>query len=107
MSIHSFKGPGYEFDIDIPEGWVLRQKSEAYRTEAAVMLLSDLDRCEHGRHAGDVCSGVAGCNGPSKGNPFLEMGQRIGTTLGGKPIHVPAFGPHVRTNLGDPVLWTP
>lgn len=52
-----------------------------HRLSAAADLLSDLDRCEHGRHRGDVCGGVSGCNGPSHGNPFLEPGQRIGTTL--------------------------
>lgn len=31
------------------------------------VLVSDLDRCPHGRHKGDVCGG---CNGPSLGNPL-------------------------------------
>lgn len=34
-------------------------------------LVLDLDRCEHGRHEGDPCSGESGCNGPSKGNPLI------------------------------------
>jgi hypothetical protein len=100
-----FTGPGYDFEIDIPEGWVLRQKEETYRTEAAVMLLSDLDRCEHGRHVGDICSGQAGCNGPSHGNQYLTPGFRIGTTMSGKPIIIPAIDR--RSNLGDPALWLP
>lgn len=65
-------------------------------------LLSDLDRCEHGRHEGDVCSS---CRGPSKGNPFLRVindasgrapfaqlhaePRQIGFTLYGGPIIVP------------------
>ena len=106
MSSH-FKGPGYDFKIDIPGGWHLVRETEFHRLLDVQVILSDLDRCEHGRHAGDVCGGTAGCNGPSKGNPFLQMGQRIGTTISGVPIIVPASGPHIRVNLGDPVLWTP
>lgn len=57
----------------------------------------DLDRCPHGRHAGDVCAGWrgpgdydGGCRGGySLGNPYLQPGQRIGTSLHGAPIHAP------------------
>lgn len=38
-------------------------------------IVADLDRCEHGRHEGDVCGGASGCNGPSKGNPKLTGAQ--------------------------------
>lgn len=57
--------------------------------------VSDLDRCPHGRHAGDPCAGWKGpgifdrgCQGGvSIGNPWPEEGNdRIGTTLGGDPI---------------------
>lgn len=102
MTSH-FKGPGYEFDIEIPEGWRLITVEEHIRYSWATSLLSDLDRCEHGRHKGDVCGGFppGGCNGPSQGNSFLQPGQRIGTTISGNPITVPRIG------LGDPTLWIP
>src|SRR6266536_3282851 len=32
-------------------------------------LVGNLDRCEHGRHVGDICSG---CDGPSHGNPHAD-----------------------------------
>lgn len=77
--------------------------ASSYRT-----LLFDLDRCEHGRHEGDVCGGESGCNGPSKGNPmidgegrawrlwrrFIDKGEPIpdrlmGFTMDGAPIVYP------------------
>lgn len=57
----------------------------------AQRVLSDLDRCPHGRHRGDVCSGVQGCDGPSKGNPHLPApGEVVGYDLGGRPYVMPA-----------------
>jgi len=53
-------------------------------------LVSDLDRCVHGRHSIDPCLSCP--DGWSTGNPFLQPGQRIGTTLHGEPIVVPASG---------------
>lgn len=52
-------------------------------------LVSALDRCEHGRHKPDNCSGCPG--GMSTGNLFIVPGQRVGTSLHGKPIIVPAW----------------
>lgn len=62
------------------------------RHDQASAVLSDLDRCEHGRHsrigtAGadygpDVCNG---CGGGSKGNPLWPHGI-VGYELGGHPI---------------------
>lgn len=50
-------------------------------------LLLDLDRCEHGRHEGDNCTG---CAGPSHGNPLLvSQGRQVGFTLDGASIVVP------------------
>lgn len=43
-------------------------------------LLSDLGRCPHGRHVGDVCNGCPGQ--ASLGNPLLPPGTIIGTSLG-------------------------
>lgn len=51
-------------------------------------VLAALDRCEHGRHKKDPCFACPG--GQSTGNLFLEPGTRIGTTLYGDPIIVPA-----------------
>lgn len=42
------------------------------------MLVADLDRCEHGRHEGDVCSG---CGGPSHGG-VLDEGVLVGSSDG-------------------------
>jgi hypothetical protein len=63
-------------------------------------ILSALDRCEHGRHAQDRC--FACPDEQSTGNLFLEPGQRIGTTLYGEPIAVPAD----MNNRSDPTRWT-
>lgn len=75
----------------LPDGYRPISDSEYSRLQAAAELLTDLDRCEHGRHIGDVCGGAGGCNGPSHGNPFLATGQRIGTSLAGRPYTVPDF----------------
>jgi hypothetical protein len=67
----------------------------------ALRILADLDRCEHGRHEGDICSGATGCNGPSKGNPLLVTGAVIGHTLHrSHRIIVPAPG-----HRHDPAAW--
>jgi len=64
-------------------------------------ILSDLDRCEHGRHEGDVCGGERGCNGPSHGNPLTHGPFRqIGYDLSGRPVVVPDRG-----SLQDPEAW--
>jgi hypothetical protein len=49
-------------------------------------ILSDLDRCEHGRHQRDVCSN---CDGPSQGNPRLDRDRIIGFDISGNPWRVP------------------
>lgn len=63
-------------------------EAEVYRGRANAWgtLVRDLTRCEHGRCAGDVCSGAHphGCdNGPSRGNPvvaFLSTAMRTEAT---------------------------
>jgi hypothetical protein len=78
-------------------------------------ILYDLDRCEHGRHEGDVCSG---CRGRSLGNPFLQVirhgsgrppfaqlhaeERQIGFDISGSPIFVPA-----RADAHRPEAWAP
>lgn len=53
-------------------------------------LVTDLDRCEHGRHKQDPCFSCP--DGQSTGNLYLTNGQRIGTTLRGDPIVVVEVG---------------
>jgi hypothetical protein len=62
-------------------------------------IASDLDRCEHGRHEGDVCGGVTGCNGPSVGNRLIGHGP-IGHTMDGAHIFSPP-----RERRHDPDEW--
>lgn len=72
------------------------------RLSALATILSDLDRCQHGRHEGDVCGGVSGCNGPSRGNPHMQTGDIIGFTLSAEPIVFPR-----REDRHDPDAWHP
>lgn len=65
--------------------------------EGLAGVLADLDRCEHGRHEGDVCSS---CGGPSHGNPLIPPGGSIGFDLSARPIKPPA-----RELRGDPEAW--
>lgn len=84
-----------------------RQQTELHRLRRFAETLSDLNRCEHGRHEGDVCSE---CGGPSLGNPFMAaetswsghdgVYRQIGFTLSGTPIVVPD-----RANAHDPDAW--
>lgn len=91
------------------------------RARKLAAILSDLDRCEHGRHEGDDCNG---CGGPSTGNPLTPWvdghyytpsadgttkghvrevtARQIGYTMSGRPIVVPSG--HATT---DPGAWTP
>ena len=75
-----------------------RNQEEIYRLQKFATIVSDLDRCEHGRHAGDVCSG---CNGPSRGNPHMAPGQVIGYSLGGGYVIIQP----PREKRGDPEAW--
>ncbi len=76
-------------------------------------ILMDLDRCPHGRHAGDTCAGwvpgniMSGCvGGKSLGNPFMPApGERIGTDLYGRPYVMPAGAPTQST--AEPSSWRP
>ena len=67
------------------------------RDAAFARMVSDLDRCEHGRHEGDVCGS---CGGPSVGN--LLLGDPIGFTMGGKPYRMPPWRERF-----DPAAWLP
>ena len=70
---------------------------EARRTEELASVLSDLDRCAHGRHEGDTC---ADCGGPSKGNHHLPTGTVIGYDVHAQPIVTPG-----REDKHDPQAW--
>lgn len=67
----------------------------------ALRILRDLDRCPHGRHEGDYCSGLSGCNGPSLGNPLIKTGTIIGYTLYATEVIVM---PEPRLRY-DPMAW--
>jgi hypothetical protein len=71
------------------------------RDTALAKILSDLDRCEHGRHEGDICSGTRGCNGPSRGDPIIRTGDIMGFTMYGQSIVMPP-----REKRYDPEAWT-
>ena len=64
-----------------------RERERNQQLEAYRRLVSDLSRCQHGRHIGDVCSA---CGGPSKGNSHAVPGTVIGYDIGGRPYIVPA-----------------
>jgi hypothetical protein len=66
-------------------------------TAELVRILTDLDRCMHGRHEGDECGS---CGGPSKGNPHLRTGTVIGYGLRADPIVMPD-----RDHKHDPKAW--
>lgn len=65
-----------------------RLRVETQQLQGLTRVLGDLDRCEHGRHEGDVCTA---CGGPSHGNQFLSD-RRVGTNLSAQPLRVPARG---------------
>lgn len=63
-----------------------REREHTDELTARANILIDLDRCEHGRHEGDVCSS---CGGPSHGNLLLPEGA-IGHTMSADRIVPPA-----------------
>lgn len=71
-------------------------------TQGLVKVLTDLDRCQHGRHHGDPCGPADDCTGTSAGNPHLRPGQVIGYGLRGDPIVMPD-----RDHKHDPDAWRP
>lgn len=73
---------------------------EPWRELAYVLL--DLDRCEHGRHEGDPCSGGGNCHSLSAGNPHLPPGSTIGYSLRRGPIVMPH-----RDDKHDAANWVP
>lgn len=70
-------------------GDVVSDRYDALKLDA-YMLLSDLDRCMHGRHAKDTCFNCPG--GWSAGNPHMRPGQVVGYDYCGRPYRVPSSG---------------
>lgn len=66
--------------MNVPEQQYLRAVGLA-------QILTNLDRCQHGRHLKDNCFLCPG--GQSAGNPYLTPGQIIGYGLHGEHIVVP------------------
>lgn len=62
-----------------------------------IEILTDLDRCMHGRHQGDDCGS---CGPWSHGNPHLKTGTVIGYGLRADPIVMPD-----RDHKHDPAAW--
>ncbi|MEV4324300.1 hypothetical protein AB0J37_18870 [Microbispora rosea] len=68
------------------------------RNGELAQILMDLDRCEHGRHAAESCTGCP--DGQSTGNQLLPPGTVIGTGRRSTKIVVPS--PDRRR---DPTAW--
>lgn len=89
---------GIDHALARTERAVWRQsEAEQDRRLHLMTVLTDLDRCDHGRHEGDDC---ATCGGPSRGNPHIRPGQVIGYGLRGRPIVMPH-----RDVKDDPKAW--
>lgn len=79
-----------------------REVTPEQRYSALASILSDLDRCEHGRHQKDRCFGCP--NGWSTGNLLLPRpGEVVGHDLGGRPYVVPTR----EQSFADPQAWRP
>ena len=71
-----------------------------HQLQQFLMLLDDMDRCEHGRHETDFCNM---CEGMSKGNPYMDEHRTIGHTLDGLAITLPDR--RVLRRRGNPSEW--
>lgn len=108
MSTYTVPVDGTMTKVEVPDGYKLLSNEHYQKLVAAYTVLSDLNRCEHGRHQGDSCNS---CNGESEygpvslGNRFLADGQRIGTQLAGAaPIVAPVKGGG-HFDSTDPKYW--
>ena len=77
-----------------------RHSDELAEGRAALLMVSDLDRCEHGRHQGDACYG---CGAESAGNVNVQEGEPIGHAVRGARYVMPARGERHRPSawLGE------
>lgn len=70
-----------------------RERERSFELSDKARLVADIDRCEHGRHWGDIC---AECGGPSLGNPLLRQGPvTVGYTMSARR-YVAHQGEHLR-----------
>lgn len=76
------------------------------RTAALARILTDLDRCPHGRHRIDSCLSCPG--GQSLGNPHMRPGAVVGYDLGGEPYTAPwSDRPDPLCSTSEPDAWRP
>jgi hypothetical protein len=76
-----------------------------FRQTRLVKILSDLDRCPHGRHRIDDCLSCPG--GRSVGNPHLpEPGDVVGYDHMGLPYYMPrGERPDPLSSTSNPESW--
>ncbi|MFI0406616.1 hypothetical protein [Actinomadura sp. 3N508] len=78
------------------------------RARSFADMWTDLDRCPHGRHEGDTCTGwtgpgvyQGGCEGGvSLGNPHIQTGSHVGFDYTAQPYVMPE-----RARRHDPEAW--
>lgn len=73
------------------------------RDRLLAKILTDLDRCEHGRHQADSCLDCPG--GRSRGNWNLPPGEVVGYDRGGVPYVMPRVDRGEST--AEPGSWRP
>lgn len=83
-----FTGDLFDRAFTMVDKVLIDELNRNYREFAMIMF--DLDRCQHGRHAIDPCYGCPG--GKSTGNLLIPPNTLIGHTVHGRPIVVPAEG---------------
>lgn len=72
------------------------------RLAGLAKILSDLDRCRHGRHRREPCYGCP--DGLSIGNPHIpQPGKVVGYDITGATYVMPGVG----ESCGDPESWRP
>jgi hypothetical protein len=86
--------------------WEVPLPAELERVRKLARILTDLDRCEHGRHRIDSCVSCPG--GISAGNPHMpDPGRPVGYDLRGEPYFVPSGerGDDPLCSTSDPMAW--
>lgn len=73
-------------------------KEARWRLNKFSAILSDLDRCRHGRHEGDGCFSCP--DGISAGNPITHSDQPLGWDISAREIRYPG-----RDRKHDPDAW--
>lgn len=85
--------------------WEVPPAAELVRVRALARILSDLDRCKHGRHRIDSCLSCP--TGQSTGNLFMPPpGHQVGVDLAGKPYFMPSGDRDDQpSSTDDPAAW--